>query len=145
MDHEAALINAFVLRNKRARLIDFLRNPKRRKKALDALYHFGDLDPRFMVEVVPSQQHAEAIAALLTQRGAPPQCHVISTDRRLDGQELPLVTVLARIVGFGGGTLLSCIPGRLGYFEGEAPGDRFLLDRSAAAADGGSRGERPKR
>jgi len=29
----------------------------------------------------------------------------------------------------GNGTLLSCIPGRLGYFEGEDPGERYVLAR----------------
>ena len=74
MEHETALINAFVVPAKRARLIEFLRSSKNRAKALDGLDHFGDL-----------------------------------------------------------GMLLSCIPGRLGYFEGESPKDRFILAR-----DGGT-------
>jgi hypothetical protein len=130
MDHETALINAFVLRTKRARLAQFLRSPKRRGKLLDGLYHFRDLDPRFLVEIAPCDQHAEAIADLLARRGAPSQCHVISTDRELDGRDLPLVEALRQIVGRGqGAALVSCVPGRLGYFEGESPKDRFILDR----------------
>ena len=34
MDHETAFVNAFVVRTKRARLAEFLRNPKRRRKVL---------------------------------------------------------------------------------------------------------------
>jgi hypothetical protein len=132
MDHETALISAFVLPAKRARLLGFVRSPKRRRKLIDNLYHFGDLDPRFLVEIAPSQQHPEAIAELLARRGAPSQCHVISTDGDLDGRDLPLVEALTRIVGFGGGALVSCIPGRLGYFEGESRKDRFILDRLPA-------------
>jgi hypothetical protein len=132
MDHETAFVTAFVVRTKRARLVEFLRSPKRRRKVLDSLYHFRDLDPRFLVEIPPSDQHAEAIAALLAQRGAPSQCHVVSTDRELDGRDLPLVEALSRIVGFGQGALVSCVPGRLGYFEGEWPKDRYILDRPPA-------------
>lgn len=131
MDHEIALINAFILPAKRTRLIQFLRSPKRRAKVLARLYHFRDLDPRFLVEIAPSDQHADAIATLLTERGAPSQCHLISSDRDLDGQDLPLIEALKQIVGFGEGTLVSCIPGRLGYFEGESPKDRFILERFA--------------
>jgi len=131
MDHETALINAFVVPPKRDRLIEFLRNPKRRAKVLATLYHFRDLDPRFLVEVAPSDQHAEAIATLLAEHGAPSECHLISSDHELDGRDLPLVEALQQIVGFGEGTLVSCIPGRLGYFEGESPKDRFILKRAA--------------
>jgi hypothetical protein len=59
-------------------------------------------------------------------------CHVISTSSELDGRDLNLVEVLEQVVGFGEGTLISCIPGRLGYFEGESANDRFILERSAA-------------
>jgi hypothetical protein len=129
MDHETAMINAFVLPAKRARLIEFLRSPKHRGKALATLYHFRHLDTRFLIEIAPSEQHADAIATLLTGRGAPAECHLISTDLELDGRDLPLVDALRQIVGFGGGTLVSCIPGRLGYFEGESLKDRFILAR----------------
>ena len=132
MDHETALINAFVVSSKRERLIEFLQSPERRAKVLATLYHFRDLDPRFLVELAPSDQHAEGIATLLAKRGAPSQCHLISTDHELDGRDLPLVEALQQIIGFGQGTLVSCIPGRLGYFEGESPKDRFILARAAA-------------
>jgi hypothetical protein len=132
MNHETALVSAFVLPAKRDRLLGFLANPKRRRKLLDLLHHFADLDPRYLVEIAPRHQNAETIAALLTKRGAPLECHLISTDRELDGRDITLTHALSQIVGFGEGTLISCIPGRLGYFEGEGPKDRFILERVAA-------------
>ena len=131
MNHEESLINAFVRSAKRARFIEFLGSPKRRPKFLANLSHFRDLDPRYLVPIPPAEQHAKNIAALLTARGAPSRCHVISTDSQLDGRDLNLVEVLEQIVGFGKGTLISCVPGRLGYFEGESPNDRFILERAA--------------
>jgi len=132
MDHEAELINAFVVPSKRERLIEFLRSPKRRAKVLATLDHFRDLDPKFIVQLEPSEQHATAIAALLGKRGAPSQCHLISSNRELDGRDLPLKDALERVVGLGFGTLISSIPGRLAYFEGESPRDRFILEKAAA-------------
>jgi hypothetical protein len=132
MDHETELVSAFVLSAKRARLLGFIRGFRRRRKLLETLYHFRDLDPRFVVEIAPSDQHAEAIAGLLARRGAPSLCHVISTDRELDGRDLPLAEALRQIVGRRQGALVSCVPGRLGFFEGESPNDRFILDRPPA-------------
>jgi hypothetical protein len=135
MDHEEALIRGFVLRTRRQRVLALLRNAKRRRKALNTLYHFRDLDPRYLVDIPPSDQGVGSIAALLAQRGAPDTCHIISTNQDLDGRALPLVEALEQIVGSGDGTLLSCVPGQLGYFEGEGPGDRFILARASSHGD----------
>lgn len=131
MDDEIALVNAFILPTNRPRFTKFLSDPKRRPKILKRLYHLRDLDPRFLVEIQPSDQNSKAIAALLIERGAREQCHLISSDNELDGRDLPLIDALDRIIGFGEGTLVSCIPGLLGYFEGEGPSHRFILDRAA--------------
>ena len=50
----------------------------------------------------------------------------------LDARTLPLKEALGLIIGVSTGTLVSCIPGRLGYFEGEDGGERFILERGAA-------------
>ena len=132
MNHEESLINAFVRVEKRTRFIEFLGSPKRRPKFLANLYHFADLDLRYLVPIPLGEQNAKDIAALLKQRGAPSVCHVISTSPELDGRDLDLGDVLEQIVGVGEGTLISCIPGRLGYFDGESAKDRFILERSVA-------------
>jgi hypothetical protein len=53
----------------------------------------------------------------------------VSEDPDIDGKRLPLDEALLLVVGAGNGTLLSCVPGLLAYYEGEGPGDRFLLAR----------------
>jgi hypothetical protein len=40
---------------------------------------------------------------------------------------MELEKALAEIIGQGMGTFISCIPGKLGYFEGEDPGERYLV------------------
>ena len=55
---EEDIINAFVVRRKRERHIDFLRSPRRRREFLDQLYHFNDFDPACIVPLALS--HASA-------------------------------------------------------------------------------------
>jgi hypothetical protein len=72
------------------------------------------------------------ILEMLQQRGAPEHCYVVSESDGLDARTLPLKEALGLIIGISTGTLVSCIPGRLGYFEGEDRGERFILEREAA-------------
>jgi len=39
-----------------------------------------------------------------------------------------LLDALKSVVGYGMGTVISCIPGRLGYFEGEFR-ERYILQK----------------
>jgi hypothetical protein len=130
MDHETALVNAFVLPERRARLAELLQTRRGRQKVLATLYHFRALDTRFAISIPTANHTPSAIRELLAARGAPTSCHVISTNRELDGQDVDLGIALAGIVGTGDGSLLSCIPGRLGYFEDES--SRFILARGPA-------------
>jgi hypothetical protein len=52
---------------------------------------------------------------------------VISELSKIDAQELGLEDALGEVWGRGVGSVLSCIPGRLGYFEDEDK--RRLLER----------------
>ena len=132
MEHEAALIRAFVLPRRRARYLQFLNYPVRREKSLRVLDHLRNLDARYVQRIPPDKQSATDIETLLRRKGAPTTCHVISASRNIDGREMPLLTVLAEVVGCGMATLLSCIPGRLGYFESEEVGERYLLEGPGA-------------
>jgi hypothetical protein len=46
-DHEAAVIRAFVQRNKQERFLGFLAKPKSRKKFTESLSHFRWFDQKF--------------------------------------------------------------------------------------------------
>jgi hypothetical protein len=54
----------------------------------------------------------------------------MSASSDLDGQEVDLRAALEDVVGYNDGTFISCIPGRLAYFEGEGPNERYVLERS---------------
>ncbi len=64
--------------------------------------------------------------------GAPTNCYVMS--ERIDGIEMELLAALEEVVGNGNGAILSCIPGRLGYFEGEWR-ERYILENRGPASN----------
>jgi len=128
-DHASATLAAFVVPERRDRYLGLLASARGRAKLRDALAHFRDLDARCARPVAPADQAPARLAALLRSRGAPATCHVLAEDAALDGRSLPLAEALAAVVGRGMGAFLSCVPGRLGYYEGEDAGQRYILER----------------
>jgi hypothetical protein len=129
MNEEATLISTFVNGAKRKHLIEILANPKRRHRATTTLAQFDDFDPSAMVRLGGEMQTPAAIEAALRDHGAGDSCHVISENRAIDGKHLPLKVALEKVVGQGMGTLLSCVPGELAYYEGHVPANRCMLTR----------------
>lgn len=127
IDQEIAFINAFVLKDRHERLRSLVINPRRRKQFVQELAHFRWLDQRRIRTLAASAQNPEDIAKLLRQKGAPDVCLVVSEDCDLDRKQLPLLAALEEIVGCGMGTFISCVPGKLAYFEGED--QRCVLER----------------
>jgi hypothetical protein len=134
-EHEQATIKAFVVHERQERCLLLLANVKRRKKFLDELGHFRWIDRRFASpvkwKVDPNiglwQRHQQGLGnlvGLLKARGAGETCWIISEISQIDGQELELEAALAAVVGKGMGSFLSCVPGKLAYFEDE---DESLL------------------
>ena len=117
--HETGVVTAFIVRPRRTRCLAFLKNPKRRRDITRELAHFKWIDPRIVRAIPPEKSSPVGIASILRQKGAPESCWLISEDADMDGREFPLTDALKRIVGYGMGTIVSCIPGKLGYFEDE--------------------------
>ena len=131
MTEEEALVRAFIVKTKRDRFVELLASAKRRRDVTTTLAHSCDLDSRYVVRLDASHQDSQSVARVLRQRGAGQTCHVISENGEIDGQRLPLEEALNRVIGHGSGTLLSCIPGVLAYFEGEDPGRRCILSTAS--------------
>jgi hypothetical protein len=127
MNHESELINGFFVGNKRERYLEMASNPKKRKKFLLELSHFKSLDPHYCFTLPKAVHTPEQIAAFLHGRGAAQLCWITSENSDLDGKEMPLSEALKEVVGYQMGTFLSCIPGKLAYFEDED--NRWLLER----------------
>lgn len=126
--HEDALIRAFIAPSRRQRFLKLLSSPKARRKLLGELPHLYDLDPRFAHRIPPDYQTVDAIYRRLKEKGAPDTCHVMGMSG-LDGREVNLREALEEIADVSFGNFLSCIPGKLGYFAGEDPNERYILER----------------
>lgn len=125
--HEEAFVRAFIPAQRQERFLEIIAKPKKRAKLLTELAHFRALDPRFMMAIPSNQQNPSDVAKLLRAKGAVNRCYIMSENRDLDGRELDLEAALKETVGAQMGTLISCIPGKLGYFENEDY--RCILER----------------
>ncbi len=127
--HEELFARSFILSGRNERYLSLLKSKRGRKKLLERFYHCHDLDARFAKLLPPNQQSAQAIEKLLKSKGAPEMCHVMSADSSLDNREMSLSEALMETVGGDGGTLISCIAGKLAYFELEPFDGRYILER----------------
>jgi hypothetical protein len=66
---------------------------------------------------------------MLRKRGAPASCYVLSAHSDLDARDMILDEAMEGIVGKGHGAFVSCIPGRLGFYEYEDINSSYLLSR----------------
>jgi len=129
MNTEEALIRAFVEPSMRARLVGFLSSPAERPKLRAELTHVRYLDRRFAQTMSDAHRTPAEIEDLLRTMGAPEICQLVSEDEDLDGLELRLRDALEWVVGSRMATFVSCIPGRLAYYEAEDPEERYILER----------------
>ena len=51
------------------------------------------------------------------------------SSKDFDGTIRSLADVIRQVFAFVEGTLICCVPGKLAYYEGEAPKNRFILSR----------------
>jgi hypothetical protein len=127
--HEGKLFEAFAVSTKKQRYVELVSTKRDRDKIRLSLDHFDDLDPRFCKLVPPSEQSSSGVLKILKRLGARSQCHLMSSRSDLDGREMDLSEALAEVIGGGMGTFVSCVPGKLAYFEGEEPKRRFICQR----------------
>lgn len=135
MQYEEAIVNAFVERFYRERVLIEL-SSKKRNAALWRLFHEYKriLTRKYLFEIPRPGSDAEAMAELLQSNGAGGYCYVISMKPGIDGMEMPLLAACRELVGYGLPCIISCIPGELAYFEPEqdfGPLPKFLLKREA--------------
>jgi hypothetical protein len=128
-DHEPLIVRAFIQKSKQSRCIEMLSSQRHRRKFTAELAHFKWLDERFAHLIPASTAHtAEELARLLRSKGASESVWVISEDTSIDARDCDLDTAIRHILGRGMGTILSCIPGKLAYFEDED--EQLLLERA---------------
>lgn len=137
-EHEIGFVS-FVVKTRRERVEALLGSRRRRSELLSELPHFRDWDPRVIAPLPPSCGQASDIIRELRARRAPGEAYVISLSPDVDGRVMSLADAVNAVVQSrpSGGVVLSCIPGRLAYWESEHPGaghgrsDCFVLQRVA--------------
>ncbi|HEX7729416.1 MAG TPA: hypothetical protein VF392_10300 [Terracidiphilus sp.] len=126
--HEREFVRAFIQKPRQERCAHLLADPARRQKFRDELPHFKWLDDRFAQRVPPGTAHTAAeFVALLRKKGAGPMVWVISEMLAMDGKEMRLEAAMHEVWGQGIGSVLSCIPGKLAFFEDEEMHSQRLL------------------
>ncbi len=75
-------------------------------------------------------RHNVDVLSLLRSKGAPESCFVISDSSEIDRTEQVLATALQKMREYGWGTIISCIPGQLGFFYGEEGGIQLILEKN---------------
>ena len=64
----------------------------------------------------------------LVSLGSPEKCYAISEMDNIDGGIVNLLDALILIIGSDFGTVISCIPGKLAFYEGE--NERYILNKT---------------
>ncbi len=128
-DHERGFL-AFLAEPSKRRLETLLElGAKRRRDVLDLLHHSVRLAPCYAQHLTGSEAFSGPVEAMLRKRGAPSDCYVLGGSSELDGRKLPLAEALEAIIGMSNGAFVSCIPGRLGFYEYEDMKSSYLLSR----------------
>lgn len=128
-EHEAGLLG-FITTVRRQRYSDQLQRKAGREKFVARLAHFPHWDPACVVMI--GAETRDVVVAALVKRGAGSLCWCISESRKLDRRELPLAEAISLVLGSQQGTVISCLPGRLGYYEGEDARCLLVRDKSRA-------------
>ena len=127
-EHEISLTDFLVGKSQRRLRELFELGPKRRPDVRAWLDHAVELDPRYSRHLTGRESLPDAVEALLLSLGAPKTCFVIAADHNVDGREMPLADALGTVGNYSGG-FVSCIPGKLGYFEYEDRQSAYLLQK----------------
>lgn len=134
LEDEVALVEAFFVKEKRARVIQKISGSRRKRdtELREHLPHESRWDRTYVVPLMPAAQTVDGVADEMARRGAKMDSpvYILSANRALDARVCPLREALRDVVGSSSGSVISCLRGRLAYYEGEEPGNRFILFRS---------------
>jgi len=120
---------AFLAEPGRGRMMRLLEmGEKRRRDVRSMLHHAVRLDPLYCTHLTGSDDSPESLERILRDRGAPDECHVIAVGDGLDGRSMPLREAIRAVDGENA-IFISCLPGRLGFFNYSAMKSAWLLHR----------------
>ena len=115
MDIENKVVDAFVIRRKKERAIFELSNPEKRERFISRIEDY--FDTRYVSQIDGHVATYQDLYRVLKVHGAPEMCYVMGIyEPNYDGKIINLKEALT-ICFRGGPVLLSCIHGKLAYYE----------------------------
>jgi hypothetical protein len=124
--HEQLLIENFIYKNRQERYLNLLQTKKGRVKFRKYIPHFKDINTQFCRNIknlnTPGELHE-----ILKSEGASDICYIISEHSDYDSLSMNLSEAIQLLLNSGIAFFLSCIPGKLVYYEGEDTNERYLL------------------
>jgi hypothetical protein len=126
MEHELLLIKQFVIKDRQERYLTLIETGKGRKKFRNYISHFKDLNSKYCTPVHTLQSHIQ-LYDILKLEGAPNACYIISENSKYDMRSVDIMEAGKQLFASGIAFFLSCIPGKLAYYEGEEANERFIL------------------
>ena len=127
--HETGMLGFLEERQRRRIRALFELGPKGRQKVRQYLDHEMRFDPRHVVPLTGLESLPPRILKRLQESGAPEQCFIVSSDQRIDGREMRLADAIDAVIASASGSCISCIPGKLAYWQGEDIGTSCILRR----------------
>jgi len=136
---EQTIVKAFFQKRVQDRMLYELASETKRDTAIGRLAHGFEnvLKTELMIEIKKPNSDPAALLNLLKKHGAGDSCYVIAWNPALDSKVLPLQVALETVVGNGQPVLISCLHGKLSYFEAEqeiGPPPRFILKIEGGSA-----------
>ena len=101
---------------------------KRRRDVRALLHHAVRFDSRLSQHLTGGDAFAGPVEALLRKAGATSECYVLAANTQLDGRVMRLREALDAIIGGGDGAFVSCIPGRLAFYEYAGTKSSYILN-----------------
>lgn len=122
---EQNFIKKFIMKDKQERYLGFLAKDKTRSKFTGELHYLRDLNWRLFREIHGNESEANVILAKVNSKKNILNCWIISYWREIDRKVFSIDEAIKNIVGRED-TILIFGDAEVVYYEGEAPGNRYI-------------------
>ena len=126
---EADFFTWFLEENQARRFASLLNTKSGRARIIFTLSHYIKLDSKFSTDVSKLSVSSKNLIKLAKDKGAPTICYVMSEAKSLDGKEVILDEAIEDILINGCAALVSCIPGKLGFYFSEDARECYLVEK----------------
>ncbi|MBT2557394.1 hypothetical protein J7E24_06325 [Hymenobacter sp. ISL-91] len=127
--HAREFINSFISKERKGRYLALLDSKMGERSLASRLAHLDTFEDAFIQSLPKGDPTVQIdfIYSFIKNIYNKEICYIISEDRTISGKEIPVKGSVEMISGKGFGSILSFIPGKLAYYEGESPGSSILF------------------